>query len=364
MVSIIMPTYNGEKYLNETIMSVLNQSYKNWELIIIDDYSTDNTRHILQELSDSRINVYYNDKNEGIAYTRNKGITLARGEYIALLDQDDIYSQDKLYRQVSYLEKHKDIDIVGAKVQWIDDNNMIISPPSDVLLEPEDILSQSLLENPFCNCEILMRSCIFSNENLRYEDKMYGMEDYHFWVRCLKDHRASNIDKVLFYHRIIGNNETSRVMRDNVQQKKLTYDKIRRLAFEINGIKINDKKLMTLFSQFGIYGNTPFATYAEFEYIYNVMRSIYHENYYDEKKREALSFIFRRKINSTLLWSNKMWWSDNKIVPEDSNAKFKNLYCSLCERIKESQYDNRIIADCKEQFNTTIKKYSDKEFWS
>jgi len=96
LVSVFIPTYNREKYVFESVCSILNQSFKDFELIVVDDGSTDHTRDILASIKDERLKVYFNDKNMGIPYTRNRGIELASGEYFALLDSDDVATVDRL----------------------------------------------------------------------------------------------------------------------------------------------------------------------------------------------------------------------------------------------------------------------------
>lgn len=106
LVSVIMPSYNTGRFIRETIESILNQTYENWELIIIDDCSNDDTESILKEYIDSRINFYKNRKNCGAAFSRNKGILLAKGKWIAFLDSDDLWVQTKLEKQLKYMKKN------------------------------------------------------------------------------------------------------------------------------------------------------------------------------------------------------------------------------------------------------------------
>ena len=110
-VSILMPMYNSEKYIKESINSILNQEYKNFELIIVDDGSIDSSIEIVKEYNDSRIKLYENIENKGLPYTRNKLLSLATGEYIALFDSDDIALKNRIKAQVEFLEKNKNIDI-------------------------------------------------------------------------------------------------------------------------------------------------------------------------------------------------------------------------------------------------------------
>ena len=107
LVSIIMPSYNTARFISETIQSVLSQSYTNWELLIVDDCSTDNTDEVVREfLVDTRIHYMKNEKNSGAAVSRNKALREAKGKWIAFLDSDDLWEPDKLQKQIAYMEKH------------------------------------------------------------------------------------------------------------------------------------------------------------------------------------------------------------------------------------------------------------------
>lgn len=118
MISVIMPAYNRENVIAESINSVLNQSYSDLELIIVDDGSTDNTKDIVQSIRDDRIKYYYQE-NAGACVARNYGIDLAKGEYIAFHDSDDIWHADKLEKQIEVFRLHKEVDLVFCKLQRI-----------------------------------------------------------------------------------------------------------------------------------------------------------------------------------------------------------------------------------------------------
>ena len=108
LVSIITPLYNCEKYIEETILSVINQTYKNWEMIIVDDYSKDKGAEIVRKYRkiDSRIKLYKNEINQGVSFTRNRAIDLSLGKYIAFLDSDDLWKKEKLEKQISFMEEN------------------------------------------------------------------------------------------------------------------------------------------------------------------------------------------------------------------------------------------------------------------
>ncbi len=124
LVSIIMPSYNTAQYIKNTIQSVLNQTYTNWELIIVDDCSNDNTNEVLNTITDQRIMIFKNEKNSGAAVSRNKALREAKGRWIAFLDSDDLWMPEKLEKQISFMKKngysfsytnYEEIDVEGNK---------------------------------------------------------------------------------------------------------------------------------------------------------------------------------------------------------------------------------------------------------
>ena len=116
-VSVVMPAYNAEKYIGEAIESILNQTFRNFEFIIINDGSVDRTKEIIQEYDDPRIVLLENDKNSGIVVTLNKGVDAATGEYIARMDADDIALSNRIEQQVMFLNTHRNIGVVGSALQ-------------------------------------------------------------------------------------------------------------------------------------------------------------------------------------------------------------------------------------------------------
>lgn len=134
LVSIIMPNYNGSRYIKETIFSVLNQTYKNWEIVFVDDCSTDNSVEMLKSFKEPRIRIFVNEMNKGAAYSRNFAVEQARGQYIAYLDSDDLWLSTKLEHQVSFMQKNS-YHFSCTKYQEIDDNNTslgFVSAPTKI----------------------------------------------------------------------------------------------------------------------------------------------------------------------------------------------------------------------------------------
>ena len=135
LVSIIMPSWNTEKYIAETIQSVIDQTYTNWELLIVDDCSSDNTDEIVTSFKDDRIKYYHNKKNLGAALTRNKALREAQGEWIAFLDSDDLWMPEKLEHQIGFMKKNN-YTLSFTEYEKIDEKsrplNIYVSGPEKV----------------------------------------------------------------------------------------------------------------------------------------------------------------------------------------------------------------------------------------
>ena len=126
LVSVVMPVYNGEKYLKEAIDSVLSQSYQNIELVIVNDGSTDSGSQIVKKYTDPRIRFVENESNSGIVYSRNKGLESATGKYVATLDSDDIALPDRIEKQVLFLENNSEYGMCGTFFSTIDSAGMFV----------------------------------------------------------------------------------------------------------------------------------------------------------------------------------------------------------------------------------------------
>lgn len=187
LVSIILPAYNSAKYLSLTIESLLNQTYTNFELLIIDDGSTDNTSQIIDSYKDSRIKHIKNDGNKGLIYTLNKGIELANGEFIARIDADDICLPKRLEKQVQFLEENKNIALVATQIQTIDEhgNNSGNWPLDIQKTTTTSIKKRMAWENCIAHPSIMFRAAII--KNYRYSIHQKNTEDYALWLELLAD---------------------------------------------------------------------------------------------------------------------------------------------------------------------------------
>lgn len=223
-ISIIMPVYNAEKYIYEAIDSILNQTIEDFELIIVNDGSTDNSEEIIKSFNDTRIKYYRNDINRGLIYSLNRAISISTGEYIARMDSDDISLPNRLEEQISYLEKNKDISIVGS---WAE----IFGKGVRKKYYKPEILHDSIRANMFFRCELVHPSVVYrktfvDSMKILYDEDYKSCEDYQLWVRALKKYKCANIPKVLLKYRYVSNSVTriadlkeNKVNRDNLHKK-------------------------------------------------------------------------------------------------------------------------------------------------
>ena len=242
-ITIIMPVYNGEKYIRQAIDSILNQTFKDWKLLCIDDCSSDNSVKIIQSYDDDRIELICNDKNRGIAFSRNVGLENAQTEYIALLDDDDIAIPYRLEKEIEYLDAHHDIDVVGGHQRQIDGKGNDLNKQWSVPLNPNYVKAYLLFNNCVVNGSTMFRRNFIEKNNIRYKDNMCGAEDYMFWVECSLHGKIKNLDNVFLLWRVAGQNETFNMIGKHSDMRYEALKKIKKYAIEANGFKISEPQL-------------------------------------------------------------------------------------------------------------------------
>lgn len=202
LVSIITPLYNAEKYISDTIESVLNQTYEKWEMIIVDDCSSDKGVEIVEKYQkkDERIRLIRLEKNSGSAISRNKGIEEARGRYIAFLDSDDIWHREKLEKQISFMRQNNYV-FTFTKYQFMSEDGKLMNKVINV---PKKVdYKRALILNPI--------GCLTAIYDSKIIGKVYfpiikKSEDYGFWLKILKmGYYGHGLNEVLAYYRIRRN---------------------------------------------------------------------------------------------------------------------------------------------------------------
>lgn len=243
LVSVIMPAYNAERYIEIAIDSIINQTYQNWELCIIDDCSTDATMQVVNQYDDRRIRIFHNEKNQGIAFSRNKALDYCIGKYIAIMDDDDYSFPLRFEKQVDYLNEHSEIDILGGAVERIDAEGRVISKASQVLYNPMFIKTQFLFRNIFYNSEVMFRRDLVDKYHIRYSDGCYGMEDFKFWIECSKVGLMTNLDDKVIQYRSFDDSESARIKRELSEERKKFYAYLQGISIRGSGFDLTDEEI-------------------------------------------------------------------------------------------------------------------------
>jgi glycosyltransferase involved in cell wall biosynthesis len=207
LLSINMPVYNGACYIKESIQSILSQTFSDFELIIIDDGSTDNTVAIIEEFKDSRIRVVYNSKKTGLAHVRNKAILESKGKYIALLDSDDISYPDRFKLQVDFLNRNPSHCLVCGWTDIIDANGNITGQEYFNYSDKE-IAAALFFHNCISQSSVMLRKSMLPSV-APYHPAFPPAEDYHLWVRMAKSHPMHIIKKPLIKYRVHSTNTSA-----------------------------------------------------------------------------------------------------------------------------------------------------------
>ncbi|VVB80597.1 Glycosyltransferase AglE [uncultured archaeon] len=183
IVSVIMGVYNKERFLEESVDSVLNQTLKDFEIIMIDDQSKDNSWKIMRRLAkkDKRVIAIKNKQNLGSTTTRNVALKIARGKYIAILDADDVMYPRRLEKQVKYLERHPHIFLVGTSARFIDESGKLLRTFWKWHRLP--IIVSKRLDS---GCVFVHSSIMFRNDGTKYNEKYKRGEDWEFYLRARK----------------------------------------------------------------------------------------------------------------------------------------------------------------------------------
>jgi glycosyltransferase involved in cell wall biosynthesis len=197
-VTVLMPVFNGALYLREAMDSILRQSFADFEFLIIDDGSTDQSMSIVNSYDDSRINLLENGRNMGLVYTLNRGLDLAKGEFIARMDCDDISLPERFEKQLKFMERHPEVGVCGGWIEYFMGRQLVLKlPVSDA--EIKKILPA---DNPIANPTVMMRTKVIKNQPIYYDPQYPYAGDYELWLRLAAVTCFANIPEVLLKYRI------------------------------------------------------------------------------------------------------------------------------------------------------------------
>jgi glycosyltransferase involved in cell wall biosynthesis len=204
-LAVLLPTYNAELYLNESIDSILNQTFLDFDLYVYDDCSTDNTEELISKYNDDRLFYRKNQKNSGISITLNKGLEelLPYYEYIARMDADDWSYPERFQKQMNYLEQNQDVILCGTQGYWLKDINQDPSAGWKYPVTNEYIKNYLLFAATFNHQSIIFQSKFLIENKLRYDEKITTCEDWEMWMRIVKIGKTVNLQDFLIKCRIL-----------------------------------------------------------------------------------------------------------------------------------------------------------------
>ena len=236
LVTVFTPVYNLEKYISETINSILSQTFTDFEYILIDDCSTDGSIMIIESFNDPRIRLIKNTSNQGISYNRNLAIEEAQGKYLAMIDGDDLAFPERLKKQMEFLEKNPDYGIIGTEVININKKGKQLGNVIEYNIPDDEIPSRMLFSNYIATSSTMIRLSELSE--IRFKKEFVVAEDYEVWIRLIRKCKIGHIRLPLTKYRI-HNDSIS------IQKKKLMLDtevKIIKQQLEELNCKLNNEE--------------------------------------------------------------------------------------------------------------------------
>lgn len=301
LVSVIMPVYNAEKYIAQALESILNQTYTNIEILIADDASTDNSKHIIDSYNDSRIKRFHNENNLGYLRTCNKLFELVAGNFIAFQDADDWSDLQRIEMIVNFLTDNETIAMCGCNFKRLKENSTnVISesnyPTNDSSIKKYIVNNKNL---PFCGASIIIRKSVL-NEIGFYKDfyDRIGYEHFDWFMRISEKYELSNIPEKLYYYRYIPNS-FSRSDKLHNYKKYFARDiawflRNQRQIFGKDGLEDSD-----LMDEFEIYLKkleVEFTSNRKQIY-YNVVKNNLSNNIFDKPFRISLEGLMSKELS-------------------------------------------------------------------
>ena len=279
-VTVLMPVYNAEKYLHEAIESVLKQTFIDFEFLIIDDGSEDESEKIIRSFDDPRIVFVKNEKNLGIAKSLNRGVELARGEYVARMDADDISLPERLQLQYEFMRAHPEVGLCGGAVRGFGARAREDRYPE----KEEEIRAQLLFNAAFAHPAVMIRRTLLLKK--RYREVYEGAEDYDLWTRCVGETGCANLPDFLLLYR----HHEKQVSAENQKRQRTVANRVR-LEY-----------LRRVHSDFtaeeaSVLGDVAYRIFVPYEKVERLLRKIQKCNrgFFDEK---TLQTVFARQY----------WW--------------------------------------------------------
>jgi glycosyltransferase involved in cell wall biosynthesis len=225
-VTALISAYNSSGYIQAAVQSILDQTFKDFELIIIDDGSTDDTLAQLGQFTDPRIRLVIHPHNQGLIRSLNEGIEMATGEYIARMDADDIAVLDRFEHQVAFLDANPRIGVLGGLMKWLHNHELIPKPVTH-----HGIRCWQMFYTSLCHPTIMMRTQILHDHGIRYDEQFPHAEDYELWDRMGQVTQLANLPQCVHYYRAHeGQVSRQYAILQQESAKKVHYNQLRNMG--------------------------------------------------------------------------------------------------------------------------------------
>ncbi len=326
-ISVLLPVYNSELYIRDAVDSILNQTFSDFEFIIIDDASTDKSVEILQSYSDPRIQLIVKPKNSGYTDSLNYGLTIAKGEYIARMDSDDISLPTRFEKQVEVLQKNKDVVVCGSWISVFGNNmeSVIFEAPQNPIEIKLTFLSYDCIAHPSV---MFRKSCM---ENLEYQKEFVPAEDYKLWSEVILKHDFYIIQEALLRYRQHENN-ISKIKAENlvISDLKIKTDLFQKI-FGLQNDAFDFKKLVHLFDILGYRKKLSKSELLEFFEMtkkiiaINKEKNIFPEAMFQKRMEEALNkpFVYSKTTQLVVFELKHKFPNEFKLL--STKSLFKKL---------------------------------------
>ncbi|HLP63685.1 glycosyltransferase family 2 protein [Flavobacterium sp.] len=307
IISVILPVYNCEKFVSEAVQSVLNQTFTDFELLIIDDCSTDATVSVIQSFSDQRINLISKEKNSGYTDSLNYAISIAKGKYIARMDGDDICFPTRFQRQIEMLESNEDVIMCGTAIQIIDSEKILRHP-----INHDDIKVKLCFSNAFFHPTVVFRKEAFSN--LSYNREFEPAEDYDLWTRLVFKGKLMNTEEVLLHYRVHANQVSN--YKNDIQKNASAIAQLRMFQVLLPDENID----LQLFKQAFKWNEV--SSIHDFRLVMKLYQKIqYQNNQLEVYKRDD----FNKKLNEYRITFLKFYFVKNGFHLRDLPSYFSSI---------------------------------------
>ena len=325
LVSVIMSVYNDEKYLNEALDSIFAQTIQNFELIIIDDCSTDHTVEIIEGYHDNRIRLIQNEQNCGLTKNLNKALSYASGKYIARMDGDDKSSPIRFEKQIELLEQNPELMLISCRAHMFGEEDLV----SDIQGTPKQLQVMMLIRPVLAHPGFMMRRELIDAHGFRYDETYRSAQDYNFAVRVAREFSIGITEDVLLEYRVHKKQVSS--VHGNEQMNNAA--RVRNMQLEWLGIQLSNEQKEILEKWAKEVRNVPMRDYkVAYQLIELYMNGNQKTDIYSklELKEELTKLLFQWIIRSKSLYVFRILLDLCRI----SHGNLRLLCIKLCEMFK------------------------------